>query len=183
VKRRTGGRQAQAPRIGSAASRATATASASIKMTTRCDATRDSPRRPPVSHWRSTLKTNILKSFLATSSTHWHLETLRAIYRQGKRINKRRLEKEFPTPSAFVLKELAARHRVTLRKSLRNGRLRESKGTRGEREGTRICLRLDLTMQVRQAEEVDPQFCKSRSLSLSSSETDDTVLVCSCSSL
>jgi hypothetical protein len=44
------------------------------------------------------------------------------------------LEKEFPTPSAFVFKELAARDRVTLRKSLRNGGLRESEEMRCDRD-------------------------------------------------
>jgi hypothetical protein len=38
------------------------------------------------------------------------------------------LEKEFPTPSAFVLKEAAARDRVTLRKFLRSSGLRKSEG-------------------------------------------------------
>jgi hypothetical protein len=38
------------------------------------------------------------------------------------------LEKEFPTPSAFVLKEVAARDRVTLRKFLRSSGLRKSEG-------------------------------------------------------
>jgi len=51
------------------------------------------------------------------------------------------------------LKELAAGDRVTLRKSLRNGGLREGKETGSDRDRNRFCLRLIVETQVCRIEE------------------------------
>jgi hypothetical protein len=80
------------------------------------------------------------------------------------------LEKEFPTPSAFVLKELAARDRVTLRKSLRNGGLRESKEMGYDRGRKIFCPCLVPATQG------ETYF----SFRTSSFETDDVVIISIC---